>query len=518
MNRSNFNFVAAVWPSLLNDCRQIERNARTNPRGSAFQARFVLEQIVRHIATLKRIPTDSTTFEIMRNPQFERILPSRIIDKMHIIRLRGNDAAHSKANFNPQTSQIVVQHLWDVMIYAATHFSGKQLPPIPAFNPEHLKQTGSSAQTRQQIQALERERNRVAKQNKEYELLLTEAEQQALKERENHARALAAKNEENQRLEAELAALREQQRAHIEQQAQQFEPQPLPAPARNEADTRKDIIDPMLAEAGFHEGKNLTSEYPVGGLRVDYMLWDDDGTPLAVLEAKKTSRSIEDGRDQAATYADHIHRATGHMPIIMYTNGYDIRLWDRDANLRGGHGYPERVIEAYPRPEQLANMIRRRHTRKQLGEIVPSNVAGRPYQKQMICNLAERFDQGYRRGLLVMATGTGKTRVSISAVKMMMEAGWVRNVLFLADRTILVSQAHADFAQHLPEANPVHLLRNSDGEGQVYVCTYQTMIDRIGDYDRFNAFDFDLTSSSTKPTEASISATAGSSNISTPTS
>ncbi|MFS0337290.1 DEAD/DEAH box helicase family protein [Corynebacterium striatum] len=293
-------------------------------------------------------------------------------------------------------------------------------------------------------------------------------------------------------LEAELREryLEQQEAVRASEEASAVD---LPPLARSEADTRRDIIDPMLADAGFSvAGGNLTVEYPIEDLYIDYVAWGTDGQPLAIIEAKKTERSINDGRVQAEDYAEALGRKFGRVPLVFYTNGHDVRFWDRDAELPGGYCYEARQVEEYPTAAAMEELIRRRGKRQPLETTELSDIAARPYQQQMLRAVSERFAAGHRRALLVMATGTGKTRVSISLVKMLMEAGWVRNVLFLADRKALVRQAHSAFVEHLPGSNPVNLLANKEATGQVYVSTYNTMIDMVGPTERFGSFDFDL--------------------------
>lgn len=273
-----------------------------------------------------------------------------------------------------------------------------------------------------------------------------------------------------------------------------------------ERETRAEYIDLYLSEAGWNvpEKKDegvmrpgeASIEYKVTGMPphgqdgyCDYVLFGLDGRPLAVIEAKKTSRSPEEGRTQARFYADRLEVAFGVRPIVYTTNGYQI--WCSDGY------YPERRVFAFHTREELERM-RARVTRPSLDHVTPrADIVNRPYQLMAIKALCEHFTTRHRKGLLVMATGTGKTRVAVALVDMLMRAGWIRDVLFLADRTELVRQAKKAFVRHLPDV-PLCTLseRYEDGSektARVVLSTYQTMIHYIDGREKgFTTGRFDL--------------------------
>ena len=164
----------------------------------------------------------------------------------------------------------------------------------------------------------------------------------------------------------------------------------------------------------------------------DYVLWGRDGKPLAIVEAKKTSVSPEKGRHQVDLYGDCMKAVYGYKPILYYTNGYGTKVIDGL--------YPDRQIMAFHTIDELELMLQRRNRNDITDTKVDPRIAGRPYQSMAITNLCEWLNKKHRRGLLVMATGTGKTRVSIALVDVLTRNNWVKNVLFLADRTSLVHQ------------------------------------------------------------------------------
>jgi type I restriction enzyme R subunit len=223
---------------------------------------------------------------------------------------------------------------------------------------------------------------------------------------------------------------------------------------------------------------------------VDYVLWGEDGKPLAVVEAKRTKRNAGEGQQQAKLYADCLERQFGQRPVIFYTNGYDHWLWDDTF-------YPPRPVQGFYTRDELKLAIDRRTTRKPLDTVASDKaIVERYYQERAIRKVAAALDRKQRKALLVMATGAGKTRTVIALCDVLQRANWVKRVLFLADRNALVTQALNAFKRHLPASSPVNLVSERDEDGRVYVCTYQTMMGLIdemkGGQKRFGPGYFDL--------------------------
>ena len=249
----------------------------------------------------------------------------------------------------------------------------------------------------------------------------------------------------------------------------------------NEFMTRKLLIDKMLRNAGWIEGKNWINEYEIPGMPnksevgfADYVLLGDDGRILAVIEAKRTCFDVSKGRQQAKLYADLIEAKQGRRPVVFLTNGYETRIVDNQ--------YPERrVDEIYSKRdlEKWFNLLRMRSGLKNI--IVDKNIAGRYYQEAAVKAVCDSFGQKNRRkALLVMATGSGKTRTVIALVKVLLEQGWIKNVLFLADRNSLVTQAKRSFVNLLPDLSVTNICEEKDNYGAHGVfSTYQTMINCI---------------------------------------
>ena len=270
----------------------------------------------------------------------------------------------------------------------------------------------------------------------------------------------------------------------------------------SEANTRKLYIDLYLKEAGWDvlDAENVAIagkagiEIKVEGMPnaqgigfCDYVLYGRDGKPLAIVEAKKTSVSPEKGRHQVDLYGECMKAIYGYKPILYYTNGYVTKVIDGI--------YPDRTVMAFHTIDELELMMQRRNRGNITDLKISDRITNRPYQKMAITNLCEWLNQKHRRGLLVMATGTGKTRVAISLVDVLSRNNWVKNVLFLADRTSLVNQAKKNFAKLLPNMSICELSGNEekDYNARLMFCTYQTMINYIDAEDkRFTSGRFDL--------------------------
>jgi type I restriction enzyme R subunit len=270
-----------------------------------------------------------------------------------------------------------------------------------------------------------------------------------------------------------------------------------------EAQTRKFFIDLMLEEAGWEvldrEGaivpRKAGIEIEVEGMPnnegkgyADYVLFGADGKPLAVVEAKRTTKDPAVGKHQAELYAECLERKYGVKPVIYFTNGYRTFIIDR-------LGYPSREVFGFHTEEDLQVLIQRQGREPITDLRIDENITDREYQKRGIRALCEHLNSLHRRGLLVMATGTGKTRVAISLTDVLMRNRWAKNVLFLADRTALVKQAHKNFVKLLPNATTCILSedRDPDMNARIMFSTYQTMINYIDtDTKEFSVGRFDL--------------------------
>lgn len=253
----------------------------------------------------------------------------------------------------------------------------------------------------------------------------------------------------------------------------------------SEFDTRKIYIDVELKLAGWNFNKDIGEEIELFGMPnnaekgyADYVLYGDNGKPLAVVEAKKTSKDPKIGREQAKLYADCLEKQYNVRPVIFYTNGLETYIWD-DYN-----GYSERRIYGFFKKDELQLMIDRRTQKKTLRNInIKDEISNRYYQKEAITTCCEELERRKRKLLLVMATGTGKTRTAISLVDVLTRHNWVKNILFLADRAALVKQAKKNFSNLLPDLSLCNLLDSKDNpeESRMIFSTYPTMMNAIDD-------------------------------------
>lgn len=295
--------------------------------------------------------------------------------------------------------------------------------------------------------------------------------------------------EENKQLKEQLTSRRKEQK-------ESYSPTPL---ERTEYDTRKIYIDTVLQELGWVEGRNWLNEVELFGMPnkegvgyADYVLYGDDGRALAVIEAKRTCRDVAEGRQQAKLYADILEKKYNRRPVIFLSNGFETRIIDGC--------YPERKVATIYSKRDLEKLFNLRTMRTSLKNIVVNQkIAGRYYQQAAIKAVCNSFgEKNRRKALLVMATGSGKTRTVIALVDVLLKHGWIKNVLFLADRNALVTQAKRSFVNNLPDLSVTNLCEEKDNfNAHCVFSTYQTMtncIDEIQDEDGklFTSGHFDL--------------------------
>lgn len=265
--------------------------------------------------------------------------------------------------------------------------------------------------------------------------------------------------------------------------------------ARSEKDTREQLIDPKLKQAGWEilvtkhviekckvcvetpvTGMPKTGQNPTGKGFVDYTLFGDDGKPLAIIEAKKSVINAEQGRVQACLYADCLEKQYGIRPIIYYTNGYSIHVIDGV--------YPAREVFGFHKKEELEYLIQRRN--KPITDSEPNeNICNRYYQKDAIREVLKHLGTKHSRSLIVLATGTGKTRVSCAISEIFIRNNFAKRILFLADRKNLVVQAKEEtFEKYLPTLPMATIIDgkiNGSKEARIIFSTYQSMLSMIKD-------------------------------------
>jgi type I restriction enzyme R subunit len=483
---SQFAFLQAEFPDVFAHAARAENLAHVDPRGAAFYGRLALETAVdwlyRHDRTLKN-PYESTLAAHLAEPSFQALVGRTLAVKARFVKDTGNAAAHGKPVTAAQAATALRELFHLAYWLARTYARGAKPPADAAFSIEALPRvTQVATTTLAQLQEIGRRFK-------------------ATVEARDAAEAARRVSEEGRlALEAELAALKADIAAT--KAANQSTPD---RHDYSEAATRDLFIDLLLREAGFDPDAHGPDpeepwcvEVPVTGMPnetgegfVDYVLRGDDGTPLALVEAKRTRKDPRVGQQQAKLYADCLEAQYGRRPIIFYTNGYEHWIWD-------DRRYPPRPIQGFLKKDELELMIQRRDTMKPLApEDIDRAIVERPYQHRAIRRITEAFERDrQRKALVVMATGAGKTRTVIALVDLLMRANWVKRVLFLADRTALVKQAANAFKAHLPGAATVNLLEDKRQEGRVYVSTYPTMMGLIDEADaderRFGVGHFDL--------------------------
>ena len=468
-----FAFLQAEWPDVFESAHKAEGAVYPDPRTACFYARRTLELAVawmyKHDSAL-RLPYQENLSALIHEPTFKTTAGEAVFSKVRLINTLGNQAVHSHRPIQPSDAVTAVRELFHFAYWLARSYArGAKPAPGLVFDTIALpKFAPLPKQTVEQLQKLEG----------------------GLRERDEKLSALLA---DKTALDAELTRLR----AEVADARKAATAQP-DTHDYSEAETRDAFIDLLLKEAGWQLDQPRDREFEVDGMPnnqgkgfVDYLLWGDDGKPLALVEAKRTRRDARVGQQQAKLYADCLEKRFGQRPVIFYSNGYDHWIWD-------DRQYPPRQVQGFYKKAELELLIQRRSTRKLLaGSEINQNIVERYYQTRSIRRIGEAFERDHdRKALVVMATGAGKTRTVIALCDLLMRCNWAKRVLFLADRVALVNQAVGAFKRFLPDSPPVNLVTEKDAEGRVYVSTYPTMMGLIDESQdgqrRFGVGHFDL--------------------------
>lgn len=455
MKSQNFEILRSGWPELAELGSLAESYAHPDPASALVKLRLFAENLTKDIYRDLRLPKpEQPTFvDLLKNHAFEAITPKVVLDKLHALRMHGNKAAHGES-VHTQHALWLLKEAHDLARWLCIQYGKAKADQLPAFaQPAVPGQT--EARERRQIM------EKLAAQETQMDALLAELD-------ETRAKASAATKEA-----AELKELA----ASAQSAANELQ--------FSEEETRTRLIDSHLASSGWDVGDGLKSTAEVGkeievadqptesGIGyADYVLWDENGNPLAVIEAKKSSVDPELGRHQAKLYADGLETMHGFRPVIFYTNGFDIWIWD-DAQ-----GFPPRKLFGFYSKDSLQHLANyQRAERKDLDSFeVNEAIVNRLYQVEAIKRVSERFTANHRRALVVQATGTGKTRVAIALTDLMIRAGWVKRVLFLCDRRELRKQAKNAFNDFLSE--PIRIVTSrvkSNASERIFLATYPAM-------------------------------------------
>jgi type I restriction enzyme, R subunit len=461
---SNFSFIPAQWNALAQTPQEAEQVAQNAPLFAAMLCRKSLEEWVRWIYTHDsdlQLPHDTSLSSLLHEQEFKNVVAPIQFNQINLIRKIGNTAVHTSARLKPQEALYALQLLhgfiaWVVQVY------GEEKVVMEKFDLSFLPKEKTKDKSKAELQQLE----------KEFHVQLGKLEKS----------------------ESELVKIKERKERNLH-----FVPPPIDP---NEELTRKMYIDTLLREADWDPYGMNVPEYPVSGMPqasgsdgkgfVDYVLWGSDSKPLGLVEAKRTKRDPRVGQHQAKLYADCLEKEFDQRPVIFYSNGFRIWMWD-DVEYA-----PREVFGFYTRDE-LQLFIQRRHSKKELSvQTINSHITDRPYQHEAIRRVTEALNKKHREALLIMATGTGKTRVSASIVDLLSKANWVKRVLFLADRNALIHQAKVNLNDYLPNLPAVDLTKEREDESsRIVFSTYQTIIHQIdgetdGDNRYYGVGHFDL--------------------------
>ena len=408
----NFAFLQQEFPHAAESTSFAERHVYGDPRASCFHARHALERLLKRVYKVDKslTPPKITNLDgYISEPAFRELVPEVVWQKAEYVRQAGNVAVHGTKTPAPEKALDVVRELYHVLYWTGRTYLRKGAESLreKTFD-ETLVPKLTLAAAPASVEELQRPKAQ------------RDAAEDARKEIESELDALRG----------QLAAIKSENEAVPETHVW------------NEDQTRKLIIDLDLERAGWALDRQQDREYEVTGMPsesgigyADYVLWGDDGKPLAVVEAKKTTVDPDVGQQQAKLYADCLEAMHGQRPVIFYTNGYKTYLWDDLA-------YPPRTVAGFYKKDELAALIVRRTQKAQLDVAqVKDAIVERYYQKRAIGSIGKQFAQARRKALLVMATGSGKTSMVIALVDLLQRAGWVKRALFLADRVSLVNQA-----------------------------------------------------------------------------
>lgn len=471
---SNFSFLQPEFFSICVSATKAESYLNADARAACWYARMTLEQMVDWLYRYDRNYSsyDTSLGARVHDPCFKLNAGEAIFTKATIVIGIGNRAAHGKAAKKAEATTAVTE-LFHIAYWLARTY-GEKARPSPSLQFSEALIPKATPQAEVTVEQLKKQEDAVKQK---------EAENLALKQQ---LEGLANTQQELELLRAEVAKAK---------QANQATPD---THDYNEEQTRDYFIDLLLHEAGWPLDKKENREFEVVGMPnnenkgfVDYVLWGDDGKPLAVIEAKRTKRDARVGQQQAKLYADCLENMYGRRPVIYYTNGYEHWFWNDLA------AAPRRV-QGFYKKDELELLIQRRTGKLPLATAkINDQIVERSYQLQAIRSVTEAIEKhNQRRSLIVMATGSGKTRTVIALIELLVRCGWAKRVLFLADRVSLVKQASREFLKHFPDAGVVNLLDSPDGQGRVYVSTYPTMLNLINDTDtevkRFGVGHFDL--------------------------
>lgn len=439
-NMTNFDYLKqeSKFSDFVEVAIAAEKTLHIDTATSIINCRKAMESAIKWMYSIDSdliVPYQNTLHSLMSTDEFKEILDDDLWPRLQYIRQNGNTAVHTNKKFSLDIAKLCIENLYYFMDFIAYCYADHYVER--KFDKSLLEIKTNDYQINQKISDID----------------------------------LDTLIKENEMLKNQLTKRRE-----IQQESYVSKPIDM-----TEAHTRKLYIDSMLSDIGWVEGKDWINEVEVHGMPnksgigyVDYVLYDDRQIPLAIIEAKSTNKGVSNGRQQAKLYADILEKKFHRRPVIFLSNGFEIHIIDNQ--------YPERKIASFYSKRDLEKLFNLQRMRVSLDYvIVNKDIADRYYQEAAIKAVCESFDKNNRRkALLVMATGVGKTRTIMALCDILLEKGWIKNVLFLADRNSLVTQAKRSFSSFMPNLSIVNLCEDKDNyNAHCVFSTYQTMMNCI---------------------------------------
>lgn len=427
---ANFDFLTGQTEYALfsTACIEAERVLATSPAMAAVGSRKAFELAVKWVYSADNtisMPYKDNLQALIHEPSFKFAVDSQTWSKLPYIIKLGNLAVHTEKAISRSDAILSLSSLFEFVQWIDYCYGSN-------YEERHFDENIISAE----------------------KVIIDE---EKIKE---HKSLIQQKDSEIEILRAKIKAMSDRLTADKEhhKEERQFTAQDI-----SEFLTRKKYIDVDLKLLGWVFGNDVREEVELFGMPnnegkgfADYVLYGKDGLPLAIIEAKRTSKDPKIGTQQAKLYADCLEKMTGRRPMMFTTNGFETYLWDNVVS-------PQRKVSGIFSKADLEKLMNRRSERKVLEEIViDDKITDRYYQKEAIRAVCENITTGHRKSLLVMATGTGKTRTASSLTDVLSRGGYITNILFLADRTALVKQAKDDFKNYLPDMSLCNLLSNKD--------------------------------------------------------
>lgn len=466
MKSVNFEFLRSGNQLLANLAGLAEAVLHIDPGSALTRLRSFAEELTKTIykeELLPRLP-QSSFYELVKDPVFNDCVSKSLIYQINFLRIQGNDTAHGGEG-DVRNAKLALNAAHELAKYMAVKYYGITQAALPALI-EVKDPTAALSQLQQSVSIYEKELQR---QQEELQRVMGKLEQERIRNLDQLDPP--AKPDQQQR---------KQQSQKVADSLQW-----------NEAKTRALLIDAMLLQAGWDVSNSAEVGHEVevyfpgnksGKGRADYVLWGDNGQPLAVIEAKKSGNvSLQAGREQARMYADGFESMGMQRPVIFYSNGYETFIWDDKQ-----YNTYRPVYGLYSKDSLDYLNYQRQYRIAELEKHNPElSIADRPYQIEAIKTVAAHFQKQRRKTLIIQATGTGKTRVAIALAELLLRTGWAKRVLFLCDRKELRVQADEAFKQNLPseprcvigETNKV------DQTARIYISTYPGMMNRFAQLD-----------------------------------